>query len=90
MDDGYAFFHRFPDREIDGANIANRVPVLADFIIAIMAVHSLTKPPIAIGFHNGAIIVAVPLPTRPSLLAGAILFRPLSPFKDDPPTRLRP
>jgi phospholipase/carboxylesterase len=26
--------------------------------------------------------------TRPSLLAGAILFRPLSPFSDDLPHRL--
>jgi phospholipase/carboxylesterase len=31
---------------------------------------------------------AVLLLTRPGLLVGAILFRPLSPFRDDLPTRL--
>ena len=33
-------------------------------------------------------MAAALLPTRPGLLAGAILFRPLSPFKDDLPTCL--
>jgi phospholipase/carboxylesterase len=88
IDGGYAFFHRFPDRSINEADIANRVPVLADFITATMTSHSLTKAPIAIGFSNGAIMVVALLLTRPGLLAGAILFRPLSPFKNDPPTRL--
>ena len=39
----------------------------------------------AIGFSNGAIMAAALLLTHPGLLAGAILFRPLSPFSDDPP-----
>ena len=38
--------------------------------------------------HNLSIAVAALLLTRPHLLAGAILFRPLSPFGDDWPTRL--
>jgi phospholipase/carboxylesterase len=87
-DGGYAFFHRFSDRSIDEADITNRVPALADFITATMTSHSLTKAPIAIGFSNGAIMVAALLLTRPGLLAGAILFRPLSPFKDNPPAHL--
>jgi phospholipase/carboxylesterase len=33
-------------------------------------------------------MAAALLLTRPRLLAGAILFRPLSPFSDDPSTRL--
>ena len=65
-----------------------RVPVLADFIEATMANQSITTPPIAIGFSNGAIMAAALLLTRPRLLAGAILLRPLSPFKDDLPTRM--
>ena len=53
-----------------------------------VASHGLTKPPIAIGFSNGAIMAAALLLTRPRLLAGAILFRPLSPFRDDLVNRL--
>jgi len=33
-------------------------------------------------------MAAALLLTRPGLLAGAILYRPLSPFRDDLPTRL--
>jgi phospholipase/carboxylesterase len=50
--------------------------------------YGFTRTPIAIGFSNGAIMAAALLLTRPSLLAGAILFRPLSPFTHDPPSRL--
>lgn len=88
IDGGYAFFHRFPDRTIDEADLTNRVPPLADFIQASLDNHGLTKAPIAIGFSNGAIMAAALLLTRPGLFAGAILLRPLSPFKDDPPVRL--
>ena len=88
IDGGFAFFHRFPDRTIDEPDITARVPVLADFIHATMAGHGRTRTPIAIGFSNGAIMAAALLLTRPSLLAGAILFRPLSPFRHDLPTRL--
>ena len=56
IDGGYAFFHRFPDRSIDEADIINRVPALADFITATMTNHGLTTAPIAIGFSNGAIM----------------------------------
>jgi phospholipase/carboxylesterase len=47
---------------------------------ATIASHSLAKAPIAIGYSNGAIMAAALLLMRPGLLAGAILFRPLSPF----------
>jgi phospholipase/carboxylesterase len=49
--------------------------------------YSLTRTPIAIGFSNGAILAATLFLTRPGLLEGAILFRLLSPFRDDPPSR---
>jgi phospholipase/carboxylesterase len=88
IDGGFAFFHRFEDRTIDEANITARVSVLADCIEAASARYSFTRAPIAIGFSNGAIMAAALLLTRPGLLAGAILFRPLSPFQDDQPTRL--
>lgn len=88
IDGGFAFFHRFPDRTIDEPDITARTPVLADFIETILASHSLTKAPVAIGFSNGAIMAAALLLTRPSLLAGTILFRPLSPFTGDLPDRI--
>jgi phospholipase/carboxylesterase len=88
IDEGYAFFHRFPDRSIDEADISARVPVLAKFIVTAGGYYGFTKVPIAMGFSNGAIMAAALLLTRPSLLAGAILFRPLLPFRDDLPARL--
>jgi phospholipase/carboxylesterase len=88
IDGGYAFFHRFPDRSIDEADITTRAPVLADFIQATTASHGITRAPVAIGFSNGGIMAAALLLMRPGLLAGAVLFRPLSPFTQDLPTRL--
>jgi len=88
IDEGYAFSHRFPDRSIDEADISARVPVLAKFIVTANAHYGFTKVPVVMGFSNGAIMAAALLLTRPSLVAGAILFRPLSPFRHDLPTRL--
>jgi phospholipase/carboxylesterase len=88
IDGGFAFFHRLEDRTIDEADITGRVSVLADFIEAASTRYSFTRAPIAIGFSNGAIMAATLLLTHPGLLTAAILFRPLSPFRDDLPTRL--
>jgi phospholipase/carboxylesterase len=62
--------------------------VLAEFIEASCARYDLARRPVAIGFSNGAIMTAAVLLTHPGLLAGAILFRPLSPFSHDLPRRL--
>lgn len=80
---GYAFFRRFPDRRLDQADIAARLPALAEFVERSCAGYNLTGRPVAVGFSNGAIMTAALLMTSPGLLAGAILFRPLSPFTDD-------
>jgi len=88
MEDGYAFFHRFPDRRVDEADIEARVPALAHFIEAFRTRHDFARRPMAIGFSNGAIMTAALLLSQPGLLAGAILFRPLSPFSRDVPHRL--
>jgi phospholipase/carboxylesterase len=87
-DGGYAFFHRFPDRQVDQADIEAKAPVLAAFIEASRARYNFSGPPMAIGFSNGAIMAAALLLAHPGLLAGAILFRPLSPFTHDLPHRL--
>jgi phospholipase/carboxylesterase len=88
IDGGFAFFHRRPDRSIDEADLAARIPPLAGFIAAFGADHGFAKPPVIIGFSNGAIMAAALLLTHPTLFAGAILLRPLSPFMDDQPIHL--
>jgi phospholipase/carboxylesterase len=88
MEEGYAFFHRFPDRLVDEADIEAKAPALAEFIEASGARYNFARRPIAIGFSNGAIMAAALLLAHPGLLAGAILFRPLSPFTHDLPHRL--
>jgi phospholipase/carboxylesterase len=80
MDRGYAFFRRTPDRQVDEADLATRIPALATFIESAGARYHRLGPPVAVGFSNGAIMTAALLTTRPGLLAGAILFRPLRPF----------
>lgn len=85
---GYAFFRRFPDRRVDEADVAARVPALADFIQASCSDRNLDRRPVAVSFSNGAIMAAALLMTRPDLLEGAVLFRPLSPFPDDLRPRL--
>jgi phospholipase/carboxylesterase len=84
IDGGFAFFHRRPDRSVDEADIDERIPALAEFI----KTANLAKPPIAVGFSNGAIMAAALLLTHPTLFRCAILLRPLSPFLEDRPTRL--
>jgi len=88
IEEGYAFFHRFPDRRVDEADIEAKAPVLAEFIEASCARYNFARRPIAIGFSNGAIMAAALLLAHPGLLAGTILFRPLSPFTHDLPHRL--
>ena len=88
IDGGYAFFHRNPDRSIDEADISARIPALAEFIDVAAREHDFRKRSIVVGFSNGAIMAAALLLTHPRLFAGAILFRPLSPFSTDPPTDL--
>jgi len=85
---GFAFFRRFPDRRLDEGDLAARVPVLATFIETARKRYQLTRRPVVVGFSNGAIMAAALLMRRPGLLAGAILFRPLSPFAQEGGDRL--
>jgi phospholipase/carboxylesterase len=87
IDGGFAFFHRRPDRSLDEADIVARVPPLAEFITAAIAYHGLARPPIVVGFSNGAIMAAALLLRHPTLFSHGILFRPLSPFVVDPPAQ---
>ncbi|MFI5614410.1 alpha/beta hydrolase [Amycolatopsis sp. NPDC051903] len=81
---GYAFFHRFLDRRVNEADLAARAPVLAEFIKTTCDRYHFTRRPVFVGFSNGAIMAAALVLTHPGLLAGAILFRSLSPFTHGP------
>ncbi len=83
IDGGFAFFHRRPDNTVDEADVDHRLPALAERIRTGFAQRS-----VAVGFSNGAIMTAALLLTEPTLFAGAVLFRPLSPFSTDRSARL--
>lgn len=83
MDDGYSFFRRHPDRRVDEADLRSRVPALAALVRELTVRALLTKPPVVVGFSNGAIMAAALLAACPEVLVGAILFRPLPPFTAD-------
>jgi phospholipase/carboxylesterase len=88
IDGGFAFFLRRPDRSIDEADLTARIPPLAGLVAAASKEHGFANPPVVIGFSNGAIMAAALLLTHPTLFAGGVLLRPLSPFRDDRPARL--
>ncbi len=79
---GYAFFLRNPDRTLDQNDLALQTERLHAFIQAAIETGLLARPPILLGFSNGAIIAAALLIRDPDIAAGAILIRPLSPNPD--------
>ncbi|TQM62499.1 alpha/beta hydrolase [Humibacillus xanthopallidus] len=81
---GFAFFHRFVDRGIDEQDLAARVSPLCELIRTTLSEHGVLRPPILVGFSNGAIMAAAILQTQPEAFSGAILLRALSPFTADP------
>ncbi|UWU65881.1 alpha/beta hydrolase [Bradyrhizobium sp. NC92] len=85
---GFAFFRRFEDRSIDERDLLARADVLAGEVVRIGKNYRFPRPPVAIGFSNGAIMAAALLMLYPRCLSGAVLFRPLSPFAVAPDTRL--
>ena len=87
-EDGFAFFRRFADRSIDERSVVDQARVLAECLEQIGADHRFARPPVAVGFSNGAIMAAALIALYPHLLSGAVLFRPLSPFAADPRTSI--
>lgn len=80
--DGFAFFRRRPDRTLDRRDLAVRTTDLCKFIDSAVAHHNLKRPPILVGYSNGAIIAAAAVCAGAELTSGAILLRPLSPAPD--------
>jgi phospholipase/carboxylesterase len=85
---GFAFFRRFEDRSIDERDLVARADRLADEVAQFGIDYRFPKPPIAVGFSNGAIMAAALVMLYPGCLSGAVLLRPLSPFTVDPRTRV--
>lgn len=82
MQGGFAHFHRHPDRTIDEDDLLRRVAPLARLLNSALADHGLDRPPILLGFSNGAIMAAALLAHAPELFEAAVLLRPLVPFVD--------
>ncbi|EJC79437.1 putative esterase [Rhizobium leguminosarum bv. trifolii WSM2297] len=78
-EEGFAFFRRNPDRTLDYADLFDETHHLGDFLVKALETGLLKRPPVLLGFSNGAIIAASVLLHRPETVAGAILLRPLSP-----------
>ncbi len=76
-EDGYAFFRRNPDRTLDQADLAARCAEFCDLLRHPDATGG--RPPVLVGYSNGAILAAAALLAAPALSSGAVLLRPLSP-----------
>ena len=77
------FFRRMSEGVFDEDDIRQRAGELAAFIAEARAAYRLGAP-IAVGYSNGANIAAAVLMLHPDALAGAVLMRAISPFRDAP------
>lgn len=80
-ENGYAFFRRKPDRQIDVDDLkaqATRLCMFMDFVI-----RQTGQTPFLVGYSNGAIMAAEVLCQNGSMARGAILMRPLSPRRHE-------
>jgi len=89
VEGGHAFFDRSEDQTITEATIREQAAPLAEFILETFARLGFAKPPVAVGFSNGSVMIAALLLLRPALLSGAVLLRPISPFNEDLPPNLQ-
>ncbi|MBO3760834.1 hypothetical protein [Ciceribacter sp. L1K22] len=80
-EDRYAFFRRRPDRSLDPEDLARSVAELAVFLENLTALLP-DRPPVMVGYSNGAIASAALAIKKPEATRGAILMRPLSPDPD--------
>ena len=77
------FFRRLAEGVFDEEDLARRVDDLAGFVTEARARYGLAAP-VALGLSNGANVAAAILLARPGVLAGAILLRPMPPFRTPP------
>lgn len=78
------FFRRLAEGVFDEEDLKTRTEELAEFIDAASDTYGLDREAIlAVGYSNGANIAASLLLSDPEMLAGAILFKPMTPFQPD-------
>jgi predicted esterase len=83
------YFRRIEEGVFDLEDLADRTIELADFVEAAARHYGFDATGVfAVGYSNGANIAASLLLTRPEVLAGAILFRPMVPFEPARPVAL--
>jgi predicted esterase len=76
------FFRRLAEGVFDFEDLKLQTDALARFIDSAARKYGLAgNKIIAVGYSNGANIAASVLLTHPKLLAGAVLFRPMVPFR---------
>lgn len=84
------FFRRLAEGVFDVADLKLQTDALAQFVSSASRDYGLEDNQIiAIGYSNGANIAASLLLMHPTLLSGAILFRPMVPFRPQVPPDLR-
>ena len=76
------FFRRLAEGIFDLEDLRGRAVELANFTVNACQTYGL-KPPIALGYSNGANIAAAMLQLRPEILSGGILYRAMVPI-DEP------
>lgn len=75
------FFRRFAEGVLDIDDLKQRTHELVDFVEIAVKEHGLDgSRVVAVGYSNGANIVAATLLLHPHVLRAAILFRPMIPF----------
>ena len=84
------FFRRLAEGVFDQEDLRTRTDELARFVADAARVYGLQDDRmVAVGYSNGANIAAS-LPLRhPSVLSGAVLFRPMVPFHPNPAPDLK-
>ena len=77
------FFKRLGMGIFDEKDLEFRTNEMVDFIkkLAVLEKFDVTRV-VALGYSNGANIAGATLVLHPNFLAGAILFRPMKPFKE--------
>jgi phospholipase/carboxylesterase len=81
------FFRRLAEGVFDLEDLRRRTAELADFTVSACRKYGL-KPPIALGYSNGANIAAAVLQLRPEILAGGLLYRAMVPIDEPAQGRL--
>jgi predicted esterase len=84
------FFRRLAEGVFDLEDLKVQTDALARFIDSAARKYGLADNKIiAVGYSNGANIAASVLLTHPKLLSGAVLFRPMVPFRPQLPPDLK-